>query len=160
VCQWNCGAWRQPASPARVVAGDAAYRQADFEAAESFYRSALSADPACARALWDWPNAELHFRRGAARDYLRRRFVSTARSSDHQVVRFGCPDREPDILWKNYIAVAPRTAGFGVGSGRIQMYQQLGDRAVDALASPYRAYALPMKPYYPASARRRAWFSA
>jgi predicted aspartyl protease len=34
------------------------------------------------------------------------------------------------------------------------MYRRLGDREVDALASPYQAYALPMKPYYPASARQ------
>jgi len=39
-----------PAVPAWQQ-GDAAYRQSDFEAAEAFYRSALSADPACARAL-------------------------------------------------------------------------------------------------------------
>ena len=137
--------------------GDAAYRQADFEAAESFYRSALSADPACARALWGLGRiAELHFRRGAARDYFAAAFRLDPR--DPQIIKSYAsvvPDRESQtILWKNYIAVgAAGRQDLESALGRIQMYQQLGDREVDALASPYRAYALPMKPYYPASAR-------
>lgn len=110
----GCGLPAQPT----CSQGDAAFRQADFEAAESFYRSALAVDPACARALWGLGRIEeLHFRRSAARDYF--------------AAAFRLDPRDPQII-RSYAAVV---AG-----------------EVDTLASPYRAYALPMKPYYPASA--------
>src|SRR5260370_20444403 len=36
----------------QCLLGDIAFRKADFDAAESFYRAATSLDPACARASW------------------------------------------------------------------------------------------------------------
>ncbi len=98
--------------------GDLAYRRADFEAAESFYRSAQAADPSCARALWGLGRIEeLHFRSGAARDY----FAAAFRLDPH----------DPEIA-KSHASVA----------------RQNGE-----LTSPYQSYSLPMKPYFPASAR-------
>src|SRR5260370_6676515 len=71
--------------------GDLAYRKADFEQAESLYRSALSADPGCARALWGLGRIEeLHFRRGAARDYFAAAFRLDPRD---QIGRASCRER-------------------------------------------------------------------
>src|SRR5258708_7024697 len=93
---------------AQSLLGDIAYRKADFDAAESFYRAAVSVAPACARAIWGLGRIEeLNFRRGAARDYFATAFRLNPR--DPQIIRsYGSviPNRDSQtILLKNYIAV-------------------------------------------------------
>src|SRR5260370_34110947 len=56
---------------AQSLLGDIAYRKADFDAAESFYRAAVSRDPPSAPATWGPGRIEeVNFRRAAARDDL------------------------------------------------------------------------------------------
>ena len=141
---------------AQSLLGDIAYRKADFDAAESFYRAAVSVDPACARAIWGLGRIEeLNFRRGAARDYFATAFRLDPR--DPQIIRsYGSviPNRDSQtILLKNYIAVgsdAPDDLESALG--RIHLHQQLRSREIGILAGPYRRYALPMTPHYPVSA--------
>jgi tetratricopeptide (TPR) repeat protein len=137
--------------------GDIAYRKADFDTAESCYRAAISADRGCARAMWGLGRIEeLNFRRGAARDYFATAFRLDHR--DPQIIQsYGSvvPNRDVQtILLKNYIALgSDASEDLDSALGRIQLHQQLGAREIGILASPYRSYALPMTPYYPASAR-------
>src|SRR5882672_11656923 len=73
--------------PANSVSlGDIAYRKANFDQAESFYKQALSLDPSCARALLGLGRIEdLHFRRAAARDYFAAAYRLEPR--DPQIIR-------------------------------------------------------------------------
>ena len=141
----------------QCLLGDIAFRKADFDAAESFYRVAISLDPACPRAIWGLGRIEeLNFRRGAARDYFATAFRLDPR--DPQIIRSYAsviPNRDSQtILLKNYLAVgsdAPDDLESALG--RIHLYQQLRSREIGILASSYRPYALPMTPYYPVSTR-------
>src|SRR5258706_355326 len=88
--------------------GDVAFRKADFDAAEAFYRAAISLDPTCARATWGLGRIEeLNFRRRTARDYFAAAFRLDPR--DPQIIRsYGSviPNRDSQtILLKNYMAV-------------------------------------------------------
>jgi tetratricopeptide (TPR) repeat protein len=134
--------------------GDIAYRKADFDNAESFYRSALAAEGACARALWGLGRIEeLNFRRGAARDYFSAAFRLAPR--DPQILRSYASvvtDRQAEvILLKNYIAAGGEDPESALG--RLQLRERIGARAIDILATPYQGYTLQMAPYFPASAR-------
>src|SRR5262245_47732752 len=97
------------ASDAAVTArlGDRAYRNSDFGRAEALYRSAFSADPGYARAVWGLGRIEeLHFRRSSARDYYAAAFRLDPR--DPQIIQSYASmitDREAQaILVRNYLA--------------------------------------------------------
>ena len=141
----------------QCLLGDIAFRKAEFDTAESFYRAAISVDPTCARAIWGLGRLEdLNFRRGAARDRFAMAFGLDPH--DPQIIRSYSsviPNRDAQtILLKNYIAVgSDMPDDLESALGRIHMHQQLRSREIGILASPYRPYALPMTPFYPASSR-------
>src|SRR5205823_12074635 len=95
-------------APGEARLGDIAYRKAEFESAESYYRAALAVDRKCARAVWGLGRiAELNFLRGAARDYFAAAYRLDPR--DPQIIRSYISvvtDRGAEaVLLKNYIAL-------------------------------------------------------
>jgi predicted aspartyl protease len=137
--------------------GDIAFRKSDFAHAESLYRRALAEDNNCARAVWGLGRIEeLNFRRAAARDNFACAFRLDPR--DPKIIRsYASVVTDPAaeaLLLRNYIAVGGEgVEGAESALGHIQLHQRLGTRDVDALATPYQSYTLPMSPSYPGSSR-------
>jgi len=133
----------------QALLGDVYYRMADFDKAESLYRSAAAADPAEARAWLGLGRLDLlGFCRRTAREKLARAYALDP--SDPDVIRAyasnaGRVSNEVALL-KKYLALGkslPRQ-DLEAAFGHLIFHEKTGNRRLGVLASEYRDYQLPL----------------
>ncbi len=137
--------------------GDILFRQAEFEAAERAYRSALASDATSARA-------HLGLGRIRAAEFLRAQARGEF-SSAYQLdpydpdVLLAYADVLPErnsrkYLLRRFLSIAAAhedPARLGDVSARLEMEERLGDRETLKLASPYQSYRFKLANFFPVS---------
>ena len=139
---------------ALAMEGEIRFRRADFEGAAAAYNAAIQRDDHLARAYWGLGRIELiQFHRSNARTLMARAYGLDPRDPDiiRSYAEFATDPRSRETLLRNVVALTRNddSPAAAAALNQLAMERRLQGNPRGRVATGYRDYAIPLKPYQP-----------